>query len=121
MSKVKNKEKIMSNSLTPKEKKVLQKFKQEVIKKFPNQILEVKIFGSKARGNAKVNSDIDALVITKTDDWHLSDKIGEIAYELLLESGIYISTKVIGEKHFKYLIKLKAPFIRNVIKESFIL
>lgn len=108
----------MKAHLTLKERKVIRKFKNTVLDKFSNQILEIKLFGSKARGDVKRNSDIDLLIVTKEEDWRLGDRIGEIAFDLLLEEGIYLSTKVVSKRHLIHLQKLAAPFIENVMREG---
>ena len=100
---------------------LLKKFKREILKLLPEEIETIRLFGSQARGDAHEDSDVDILVVTKTDDWHLGDKIGEVAYNLLLETGIYISTKVISRKHYDYLRRLNAPFILNVLREGIVL
>ncbi len=55
--------------LTVKEKEVLCEFKRLISAEFPGEILKVMIFGSKARGDASIESDIDVIVVTSFDDW----------------------------------------------------
>ena len=98
---------------------ILKKFKKEILQQFGNEIMDIILFGSQARGDAHKDSDIDVLVITKSNDWHLGDQIGEVAYNILLETGTYISTKVISEQQYIYLNQIHAPFIDNVGKEGF--
>ena len=97
---------------------LLKNFKQEILKLLPQEIMMVKLFGSRARGDARSDSDVDILIVTRSEDWHLADKIGEVAYNILLETGTYISTKVISRKHYDYLRRLKAPFIQNVLRDG---
>lgn len=97
---------------------LLRQFVGEVVKQLPDQIESFILFGSQARGNSNIDSDIDILVITKEDDWHLSDSVGAIAYEFLLETGQYISLKVISRAHFDYLKQVDAPFIKNILREG---
>ena len=47
--------------LTSKEEKVIRSFKEKIKSEFKEAILQVMVFGSKARGDAKENSDIDII------------------------------------------------------------
>ncbi|MBI1883921.1 MAG: nucleotidyltransferase domain-containing protein [Chlamydiae bacterium] len=104
--------------LSPQERSALQDFKKVLLERFRSQVSEIFLFGSKARGDSKSDSDIDVLVITQQDDWKLKDKIGRLATDILLDEGIYLSIKVLGQKHYQYMKWLEAPFIKNVLKEG---
>jgi predicted nucleotidyltransferase len=52
-------------NLTSKEKLALKEFKEKILKKMKGEVLDIKLFGSKARGNFKEDSDIDVLVLLK--------------------------------------------------------
>jgi predicted nucleotidyltransferase len=108
----------MTLKLSKKEQLALRKFKASLEKRLGGTLREVRIFGSRARGNARKNSDIDVLIITATGDWHVSDVIYDIATDILLEDGAVISPKVISEKDYKRLSKLRVPFIKNVAREG---
>ena len=47
------------------EKQALKEFKNQLIKKFGSNLVILKLFGSKARGDFHKESDIDVLVIIK--------------------------------------------------------
>ena len=51
--------------LTTTEQKALQEFKDKVTKKFGSNLVSLKLFGSKARGDFHEESDLDVLVIIK--------------------------------------------------------
>jgi len=102
-------------------KSLLLDFKERIMHFFSEEVVSITLFGSQARGNAKEDSDVDLFIVTKNGDWQLADKIGEIAYDLLLEKGIYISTKVINSTHYSYLQKIRAPFVENVLREGIVL
>ncbi len=104
--------------LTEKEKLTLQKLKNDLRKRMGDDFIELKLFGSKARGDARVDSDIDVLVVVKSEDWHISDLVYEIVTDILIEKGVSISPKVISEKIFSVQTKEGIPFIKNVIREG---
>ncbi len=108
----------MALGLSEKDKLGLKKFKAALEKAIGGNLIEVKLFGSKARGDARKDSDIDVLVITATGDWRTSDVIYSIVTDILLEDGICISPKIINKKDYDRLYKMGTPFIRNVIREG---
>jgi len=106
--------------LNKEEKLTLQRLKNDLIEKMGDDFVELKLFGSKARGDARADSDIDVLVIVKSEDWHISDLVYGIVTDILIEKGISISPKVISEKKFRIQTKEGIPFIKNVIREGVI-
>ena len=57
--------------LLKQEEKALRQFKESLREHFGNEIIGIRLFGSKARGDARLDSDMDVLVITRHDDWQL--------------------------------------------------
>ncbi len=108
----------MALSLSKKELTILKKFKSALNKEIGKNMFEIKLFGSKARGDSKKDSDIDILVITSSDDWRLSDIVYDIATDILLEDEICISPKVISKSIYDNLNHIKTPFIKNIEKDA---
>lgn len=104
--------------LTQEEKVIIERFKQVIKEKLPGQIVEVLIFGSCARGEAKASSDIDVLVITLSADWRQADVIREIGYNLDEAIDYKLSIQVMSKDHVDYLRKNNFQFINNVDRES---
>jgi len=105
-------------ALTAKEKLVLRQFKAAVEQALGSQLIELKLFGSKARGDDKPDSDIDVLVIVTDDDWHICDKIYDIATDIFLQTDIYISPKVIGKSRLEQLQKEGTSFLRSISRDA---
>lgn len=76
------------------------------------------LFGSKARGDDRPDSDIDVLVIVSTDDWHICDVVYGIATDILLQTDISISPKVISKRLFEQLQKEDTFFLRNISRDA---
>jgi predicted nucleotidyltransferase len=104
--------------LTNQEKAVLKEFKTDLEKVLGDQLIQLKLFGSKARGDDQADSDIDVLVIVTTDDWRLRDKIYDVATDMLLQTDVCISPKVISQSRFIQLCKERTSFMHNVSKDA---
>ena len=55
-------------TLSAKEKSVLKQFRTDLEQTLGAQLIELKLFGSKARGDGRPDSDVDVLVIVASDD-----------------------------------------------------
>jgi len=75
--------------MNPTEKAVLKRFKELVVKKLP--LHRMILFGSRARGDADPESDMDVLVILEdcTND-QAEDVVSECAWEAGFEQGIVV-------------------------------
>ena len=81
-------------------------------------IIQIILFGSVARGDDREESDIDILIITSDCD-ELSDEINSIAVDFILKKDEFISPFVMSEEHFKKTIDY--PFLTNVLKEGVVI
>lgn len=95
----------------------------EIAKKFANsiksdEIEQIILFGSVARGDDNENSDIDILIITNFKDT-IKDLIYNKVLDIDLSDGEYISAHIISQKHFDKTKKFS--FLTNVLEEGVIL
>ena len=60
-------------------------------------VVDVRLFGSEARGEATSESDIDVLVVVEPESERaaLEDRVIDIAFDVNLEFGVYVSPRVI--------------------------
>lgn len=105
-------------ALNPDEKSALKSFKTRLEKTLGERLVELKLFGSKARGDDNPESDLDVLAVVADEDWRLSDTVYGIATDALLETGVCISPKVISQKRFARLSKEANSFVRNLQRDA---
>jgi len=108
----------LKNKLTEKEKSILLEFKRDLLKKYPDEIIKIIIFGSKARGDAHAESDIDVLVIIKPDNWQVIDAIRTIGYNLDQSIDYKLSIQAFSETHYNYLQENNFQFTNNVARDG---
>ncbi len=104
--------------LTTKEQRALEEFKKRILEEFNDRIFDILLFGSKARGDIKENSDIDVLVIIKSESHKDSKKVSDIAFDIVLEYGVLLSEIVIPESRWHKHLKLPTSFSFNIQKEA---
>ncbi len=104
--------------LSLKENKTINIFKNKIKERFPEEKIKILVFGSKARGDASRDSDIDIIVITQSDERNLSREIRFIGYELEIEFDVILSIQVLSEGYINYLRSLPTQFIKNVDRDS---
>lgn len=82
------------------------------------KIRRVILFGSRARGEARFDSDYDVLVVVPARDREIMDVLYESVMDVLLAHGQLVSLKVFPEVEYNRLTALKTPFMSSVAKEG---
>jgi len=96
----------------------IQALKKELINRFGAEV-ELRIFGSVARGDYREYSDIDLLVVlpVKVDNT-VEEQIFDMAYDIELEYGLVIGT-IVYSKDFWYSDRAAAmPLYKNIQREG---
>ena len=104
--------------LTPQETGALEAFVRRVQRGADGRVLSVILFGSRARGDAQPDSDIDLVVIVDRDDLETNKAIRHLAVETWLEWGLYLSTRVWSQAHWQRLQALQTRLYRNLLREG---
>ncbi len=76
---------------------------RELKEKFKDEIIEIIVFGSYARGDLDEDSDIDILVVVNDDS--VEDDLRKAAYSFIPKIGRLISVKIIDKKTFENMKK----------------
>ena len=100
------------------ERDALASFAERLRSQLSDPRLEVRLFGSKARGDDGPESDIDVIIIESSGDWRIADTVYRIATDILLETGVSLSTKVVGRAHYEGLVDQGSPFALRVMREG---
>lgn len=73
-------------ALHPEERTWLDEYRKALDGRHPGAVLRMVIYGSKARGKARKDSDLDVLLVVENGTGHLKRSLREIGYELAAAS-----------------------------------
>jgi len=116
-------------TLSEGEQQALAEYQRMLIEKHPQRLMRLVLFGSKARGDAGPESDVDVLVVlsdghTAQDGFYslgLTDPVWrEImgdTFDLLMKYGVNISPTLVSEDEYRH----RTPIIVRAEQEGVVL
>jgi uncharacterized protein len=102
--------------LSARDRRIARKFKASVCKVTP--LRGVRMYGSRARGDAAPDSDLDLYVELDALTPALRERISEIAWEVGFASDMVISTLVVTHEQLETGPMGANPLIANVMREG---
>jgi predicted nucleotidyltransferase len=94
---------------------VLKELSHLLKSRFPDDIKDVVLFGSRILGKNQKDSDYDILIVLKQKaDWKREREISDLCFEIDLKFNITTDTHIIGESELLSL-RGKQPIIVNAI------
>ena len=100
------------------EEEVIEDFSEQVYHKLGGSVVSILLFGSKARGDYRKNSDTDILVVLKNPSEDQINYIYGVVMNLVGKYKIYLSVKIFSEKEFEHYKSIPTMFISNVLKDG---
>lgn len=76
-------------------KDALEKFVLRSLQTYPDELVRIILFGSLARGEARKDSDMDIMVITRVEDIGLRRKLIGMGFDIQMDTGVDLSIKVV--------------------------
>lgn len=81
-------------------------------------LLDFKVYGSRARGSAAEDSDMDVFIEVETLDGESKKKIRQIAWEVGFEHLIHISPLIFTRHEIEKSPLRASDIVRNISKEG---
>jgi hypothetical protein len=106
------------NYLTVNERAALDEYVGRLRAKYADQVVLVRLFGSKARGDFDAESDIDVLVVVKNSDWRFSDQVVVEVCDPNIEYNVVLSPIILSWDEYQRMQAYRAPFYQEVQRDG---
>jgi uncharacterized protein len=77
------------------------RYSSQIKKIFGGSIQKIILFGSYARGEARLDSDVDILVVTTDETFDTQYTLIGMGYDIYTDMGVFLSVKVRSAKNFE--------------------
>lgn len=104
--------------LTDDERRIATAFINRLRGKFDRRLVSIILFGSRARGEAEPDSDMDLLVVMTGVDFETRQTVRHLAVEVWLEYGLYLSTRVWSREHWRNVEEIQTTLYRNIRRDG---
>lgn len=104
--------------LTSLEKQIAIEFVEKIRRRFDGQLISAIMFGSRARGEGGPDSDMDLAVVVTQASLEVRKAIRQIAVEVWLAHGIYVSTRVWGDTDWRRMAELQTSLYQNICQDG---
>jgi len=102
--------------IAPHDKETALEFKRRAAAVVP--VLRLSVFGSRARGDATTESDLDLFLVVNQIDADLRERISEVAWEVGFENDVVLSTFVATTEQLEHGPLGVSPIIHQIEKEG---
>jgi len=105
-------------SLSAREREALDVFVQRLYTRYGDRVRSAVLFGSKARGDAGPESDVDLLVTLADDDPHLRSEVRRLGARVSLEYDLLLSVRAVGRSQWAELARHRFPLYQAIVSEG---
>lgn len=102
--------------LTENERRAVLELKDILSKEYG--LIEIRLFGSKARGSKDWESDIDLFILLEDYDWEREKKICHVCFEIGLKYDVFLSPILYSRKEVEDRLTRASHFFKTVQREG---
>jgi uncharacterized protein len=81
-------------------------------------LVDLVLFGSRARGDASLDSDIDVLVVLSESNWPVEHRVLMIASRLSLECDVILNPYLVSQERWAWMQRIQHPLLRSISSEG---
>lgn len=108
----------MKKPLTQVEEQALARFRSALQSLLGDNLLSLRLFGSRVRGEGTEESDLDVLVVVQKKDRALCRRIVEESLEADLAFGTNLAPTILSAEEYRQNQEWGTPFYQNIERES---
>ncbi len=105
--------------MKPKDYEIAKKLKERLSEVV--QLIDFRVFGSRARGDEDEYSDMDIFLEVESLNKELEEKISDIAWEVGFENFIFISPLIFTKDEIENSPLRSSPIVRNIKEEGVVM
>ncbi len=98
--------------------RVLTEFHDRLSSRFGADLVDVRLFGSLARGEATEESDVDVFVLLRTAGWTERRTVLDIAGDLFAEHDLLISPTVFDVARYEEWLRQERALVMDIERDG---
>ena len=91
---------------------------EKLLERYPAQIRQVVLFGSKARNDFELDSDTDVLVLVENESWAFRFDIWKLAGQVELGYDLFFNIQVISMDRWQAMTRAGFSLCQNVTRDG---
>lgn len=103
---------------TPTAREAVAEFAQELRHRYGDDVLEVRLFGSFARGEADEESDVDVAVVLESADWNTRRDVIDLATETGLSRDLLLSPTIFDRETYETWRRHERALVQDIEREG---
>jgi uncharacterized protein len=110
--------KMIPKNFTCEDRLALQQLGEQLASELGGNLLDLVLFGSRARGDARSDSDIDVLVLLAQSNWPVEHRVLTIASRLSLEHDVIFNPYVVSQERWEWMQRVQHPLHHSILLEG---
>lgn len=109
---------MLPKGLSHEEQSAIRDFSRRLRDRFPGQVIQIRLYGSKARGTSHGESDVDLLVLVRERTSSFEEAVIDIICDVLNSSGVFLETVTLSTSQYEEAKQRQYPFVLNVERDA---